>query len=105
MRATSFVTRHPITWGTALALAVGATPPLASAQSRVLPAGTVVIVRTTTPLQSASAQNGQTFETRVEEAVGVDEYTVVPAGSTIRGTITLVRPASRQQSGVIEVVF
>ena len=79
---------------------------VASAQSRiVLPAGSVIIVRTTAPLQSASARSGQTFETNVEESVGVDEYTVIPAGSKIRGVISLATPATRQQSGVIEVVF
>jgi peptidoglycan hydrolase-like protein with peptidoglycan-binding domain len=78
----------------------------ATAQSRVvLPAGSVVIVRTTTPLESRSAQAGQTFETTVEEAVGVDEYTVIPAGSRIRGVVTLARAATQRQSGVIEVVF
>jgi peptidoglycan hydrolase-like protein with peptidoglycan-binding domain len=77
----------------------------ASAQSRVLPAGTVIIVRTTTPLQSASARTGQTFETNVEESIGLDQYTVVPAGSTIRGVVSLATPANRQQSGVVEVVF
>ena len=78
----------------------------ASAQSRVvLPAGTVIIVRTTAPLQSASARSGQTFETNVEGSVGVDEYTVIPAGSKIRGVVSLATPATRQQSGVIEVVF
>lgn len=78
----------------------------ASAQSRVvLPAGSVIIVRTTTPLQSASAQTGQTFVTNVEESVGVDEFTVIPTGSKIRGTITMATPATRQQSGIIEVVF
>ena len=78
----------------------------ASAQSRiVLPAGSVIIVRTTSPLQSASVRTGQTFETTVEESVGIDEYTVIPAGSRIRGSVTLATPATRQQSGVIEVVF
>ncbi|HEV7839609.1 MAG TPA: peptidoglycan-binding protein, partial [Gemmatimonadaceae bacterium] len=78
----------------------------ASAQSRVvLPAGTVIIVRTTAPLQSATAKTGQTFETNVEGSVGVDEYTVIPAGSRIRGVVSLATPATRQQSGVIEVVF
>ena len=78
----------------------------ASAQSRVvLPAGTVIIVRTTAPLQSASARSGQTFETNVEGSIGVDEYTVIPAGSRIRGVVSLATPATRQQSGVIEVVF
>ncbi|MEP6549899.1 MAG: peptidoglycan-binding domain-containing protein [Gemmatimonadales bacterium] len=78
----------------------------ATAQSRVvLPAGSVIIVRTTTPLQSASAQAGQTFETTVEESIGVDEFTVIPAGSRIRGVISVATPATRQQSGVIDVVF
>ena len=78
----------------------------ASAQSRVvLPAGSVIIVRTTAPLQSASVKTGQMFETNVEESVGVDEFTVIPAGSKIRGVVALATPATRQQSGVIEVVF
>ncbi|HEX9083247.1 MAG TPA: peptidoglycan-binding domain-containing protein [Gemmatimonadaceae bacterium] len=78
----------------------------ASAQSRVvLPAGSVIIVRTTTPLQSASARTGQTFETNVDESVGVDEYTVIPAGSKIRGVVSLATPATRQRSGVIQIVF
>jgi peptidoglycan hydrolase-like protein with peptidoglycan-binding domain len=78
----------------------------AAAQNRVVvPAGSVILVRTTAPLQSASARAGQTFETTVEETVGLDEYTVIPAGSRIRGSVTVATPATRQQSGVIEVVF
>ena len=88
-----------------LALAFVAMSDIAAQSRVVLPAGSVVIVRTTTPLQSASAQNGQTFETTVEDAVGIDEYTVIPAGSRIRGLITQVRPATQRQSGIIEVVF
>ncbi|MFL5504309.1 MAG: peptidoglycan-binding domain-containing protein [Gemmatimonadaceae bacterium] len=88
----------------ALASLVAASPTVA--QSRVvLPAGTVIIVRTTSPLQSATAKTGDTFETTVEEAIGIDEYTVIPAGSRIRGAVTVATPATRQQSGVIEVVF
>jgi len=87
-----------------LALAFAATP--MAAQSRVvLPAGSVILVRTTTPLQSASAQTGQTFETTVSETVGVDDYSVIPEGSKIRGVVSVARPATRQQSGVIEVTF
>jgi peptidoglycan hydrolase-like protein with peptidoglycan-binding domain len=90
-------------WSIALAFFAVST---ATAQSRVvLPAGSVIIVRTTAPLQSASAKAGQMFETNVEGSVGVDEFTVIPAGSKIRGVISLATPATRQQSGVIEVVF
>jgi hypothetical protein len=90
----------------AAALALGlATTPLAAQSRVVLPAGSVILVRTTTPLQSASAQTGQTFETTVSETVGVDEYSVIPEGSKIRGVVSVARAATRQQSGVIEVVF
>ncbi len=94
--------RHRTLQIVAVALAVSTT---ASAQRIMLPAGSVVMVRTTTALQSSTAQAGQTFETAVDEAVGVDEYTVIPTGSKLRGVITTARPATRQQSGVIEVVF
>ena len=89
------------------AVILGATAAVvpAQAQSRTLPAGTVITVTTTAPLQSANAQTGQTFETTVVENVSLDEYSVIPAGSRIRGTITLAQPATRRQSGVIEVVF
>src|SRR5215208_5546847 len=95
-------------WSTALLLAFSSVAPaqIAPAMSRVvLPAGSVILVRTGSPLQSATARVGETFETRVDESVGVDEYTIIPAGSRIRGQITVARPATRQQSGVLEVVF
>jgi hypothetical protein len=93
------------TTASAIALAFVAAS-AASAQSRVvLPAGSVINVRTTTPQQSATARTGQMFETNVEGSVGVDEFTVIPAGSKIRGVVSLATPATRQQSGVIEVVF
>jgi peptidoglycan hydrolase-like protein with peptidoglycan-binding domain len=91
-------------WGAAFALALAA-PPLVAQSRLVLPAGSVIIVKTTSPLQSATAQSGQTFETTVSEAVGLDEQAVIPQGSRIRGTVTMARPATRQQSGVIEVAF
>jgi peptidoglycan hydrolase-like protein with peptidoglycan-binding domain len=87
----------------AAALALGAAP--LAGQSRVLPAGTVIVVKTTTALDSRTAQVGQTFETTVEQDVGVDAYTVVPAGTRVRGTITMARAATRSQSGVIDVHF
>jgi peptidoglycan hydrolase-like protein with peptidoglycan-binding domain len=71
----------------------------------VLPAGCVLFVRTGGPLESASARSGQTFAASGGEWVGVDEVTVFASGSRIRGVINLARAATRQQSGVIEVVF
>jgi peptidoglycan hydrolase-like protein with peptidoglycan-binding domain len=77
-----------------------------SAQGRVVvPEGTVIIVRTSSPLESSTAKTGQTFETVVVDTVRVENYTVIPAGSRIRGVVTFARPADRQQSGVIQVNF
>ena len=91
---------------TASAASAQSTASAASVSSRVvLPAGSVIIVRTTAPLQSATVKQGQMFETNIDESVGIDEFTVIPAGSKIRGVVTLATPATRQQSGVIEVVF
>lgn len=76
------------------------------AQTRlVLPEGSVILVRTTTPLESATAKVGQYFETVVADTIRVDNYTAIPAGSRIRGVVTFAQPANRQQSGVIEVNF
>ncbi|HET7230411.1 MAG TPA: peptidoglycan-binding protein [Longimicrobium sp.] len=71
----------------------------------VLPEGSVIIVRTTTALESNTARVGQTFETVVADSISADEYTVIPAGSRIRGVVTFAQPADRQRSGVIEVSF
>ncbi|HJP58635.1 MAG TPA: peptidoglycan-binding domain-containing protein [Gemmatimonadaceae bacterium] len=89
-------------WTTAIAFVAASA---ASAQSRVLPAGTVIIVRTNSALESSTAKTGQTFDANVEESIGVDEYTVIPSGSKVRGLITMATPSTRQQSGVIDVVF
>jgi len=78
--------------------------PLA-AQRAVLPAGTVILVRTNTALESGTATVGSTFETVVADTIAADNYTVIPSGSRIRGVITMARPATRQQSGVIELDF
>ena len=77
-----------------------------SAQTRVvLPEGTVIIVRTASALESSTARQGQTFETVVVDTVRVDNFTVIPAGSRIRGVIVAAQAATRQQSGAIDVRF
>ncbi|MEO7683442.1 MAG: hypothetical protein ABIU86_05845, partial [Gemmatimonadaceae bacterium] len=88
-----------------LALSLAAASGLAAQPRLVLPEGSVIIVRTATALQSNTVQAGQSFSTVVVDTVRADDYTVIPAGSRIRGVISFVQPATRQQSGVIEVTF
>jgi peptidoglycan hydrolase-like protein with peptidoglycan-binding domain len=100
----SSIVKNRTAIATFAALALGAAP--AASQSRIaLPAGTVIIVRTQTALQSASAKAGQIFETVVEESVGLNDLNVIPAGSKIRGVVAVATPATRQQSGMIDVHF
>ena len=92
--------------GRALALLGLITAPALSAQTRVVvPEGTVIIVRTTTALESSTARQGQTFETVVADTVRVDNFNVIPAGSRIRGVVVAAQAATRQQSGAIDVRF
>ena len=103
MKSFSVPTRRRVAWSVAAALVLAA--PLGAQSRVVLPAGSVILVRTVSPLQSASAKTGDSFETTVSETVGVNEYAVIPSGSRIRGVVNVARPATRQQSGVIEVTF
>lgn len=88
-----------------LALSLFASTAVAAQGRLVLPAGSVIIVRTTQAIESSTARTGQTFETIVLDSVGVDNYTVIPANSRIRGTVSFARAATRQESGVVEVSF
>lgn len=89
-------------WALSLSLcALSALP----AQRLVLPEGSVIIVRTSSQLESSTAKAGQTFETVVVDTVRVENYTVIPAGSRIRGVVTFAQAADRQRSGVIQVNF
>ena len=97
-------TSNALRWVAPVFLAALATSGV-QAQRVVLPEGSVIVVRTMTALESATARQGQTFETTVADAVGADNYTVIPAGSRIRGVVTFAQPADRQRSGVIEVSF
>src|SRR2546423_8616901 len=92
--------------GALAALAVAVATAQLDAQTRVvLPTGTVILVRTNTAIESATAKAGEAFETVVSDTVQADAYTIIPAGSRIRGVVTFARAATRQQSGVVEVNF
>lgn len=86
-------------------LGAGATGELAAQQRILLPEGTVLAVRTDQRLSSATMTRGTRFTTTVEDSVRVEGYTVIPAGSRIGGVVTFVRPANRQDSGVLGVTF
>lgn len=89
--------------GLATALLLAATA--ASAQRPVLPAGTVITVKTTSALQSSTMKQGDTFEAVIDEDVIADQMVFIPAGSRVRGVVALAKQATRQESGVLDIVF
>ncbi len=89
--------------GVAAALLLATVP--VSAQRPVLPAGSVIMVKTTTPLQSATMKQGDTFEAVIDQDIVVDQTALIPAGSRVRGVVALATKATRQESGVLDIVF
>lgn len=89
--------------GVTAALLLTAIP--ASAQRSVLPAGTVITVKTTSALNSSAMKQGDTFETVIDEDIVADQMVVIPAGSRVRGVVALATKATRQESGVLDIVF
>ena len=87
------------------AFAVGAGTVPVQAQQRLVPEGTVLTVRSETPLHSATVSVGDQFITSVMDPVRIDGLTVIPAGSRIEGSVSLARRATSRQSGLIGVDF
>ena len=96
---------HPIRYIAMCAVAAAIGAPLAAQSRAVLPTGTVILVRTNAAVESGSATVGQTIDMVVADTVVADNYSLIPAGSHIRGVVTLARAATRQQSGVVELDF
>jgi hypothetical protein len=60
-------------------------------QPIVVPAGTVLTVRTGQPLSSKSSQTGQTFLATLAQPVSVGGRSALPAGATVSGTVVTAK--------------
>jgi hypothetical protein len=67
----------------------------AFAIAQTIPAGTRVTIRTGSPINSGTAQAGQTFEGSLARNLVVGGKTIAPAGSTVRGKVTLAKSSGR----------
>jgi hypothetical protein len=67
----------------------------AFAIAQTIPAGTRVTIRTGSEISSGTAQAGQTFEGSLARNLVVNGKTVAPAGSTVRGKVTLAKSSGR----------
>ena len=81
-----------------LILALLAAPALLSASDLPrpeLPVGTRVSVQLISTLSSSADRAGDTFTAKVEDPIFAQGMEVVPAGSTLRGHVTFVKPPGR----------
>src|SRR5687767_3184398 len=77
-----------------------------SQSSDMIPVDTVIGLRMNTYLSSKTAHVGDKFTATVTLPVYVDGKEAIPAGATIDGRVTQVRPAKRMaKSGLIAIEF
>ncbi len=61
----------------------------------VIPAGTKIDVNLITALSSSADRSGDTFAAQLQDPVFVGGEELIPAGSTLRGHVTFVKPPGR----------
>ena len=78
-------------------IAVLAGPVLLTAANTqtVIPAGTRVGVQLITALSSSADRSGDTFAAQVQDPIFIGGEELIPAGSTLRGHVTFVKPPGR----------
>jgi hypothetical protein len=67
----------------------------ASQADLVIPAGTRIDVRLISTLSSSANRSGDPFAAKVEDPIFSGGEEVIPAGSTLQGHVTFIKPAGR----------
>jgi hypothetical protein len=70
-------------------------------QPIIVPAGTTLTVRLAEAVGSKISSPGQSFRATLSRDVTVDGNPVIPAGSTVRGTVVDAKPLGRFKGGAI----
>jgi len=70
-----------------------------------VPSGTILTVTVTTPISSETAQVGDSWSGVVKNNVVVGEKTVIPAGSTVSGTVSAVKSAAKGDRAMLDLAI
>lgn len=81
----------------------GGTTTTSRSSDLMLPSGTIIDVALGTELSSKTAGVGSSWSGTVRNALVVDGRTVVPAGSSIAGTVTSVTPAHKGDRAMLDL--
>jgi hypothetical protein len=68
-----------------------------------MPSGSSIDITLATPLTSETASVGSVWSGTVRNALVVDGKTVVPAGSSVAGTVTSVKPARKGDRAMLDL--
>jgi hypothetical protein len=60
-----------------------------------IPSGTTLLISLDTPLRTDANKSGDNFKARLYDAVRVDQMTVLPSGTEVRGRLTVVEEPHR----------
>src|SRR5437899_11753760 len=98
------MTRNRIALAAAVALAAGVAT--AAAKDITIPKGTYLELKSESPFDSDTASRGDSFTATVARGLWVDGKLVIPAGSTVTGTIKAIRsPKDGSKSAAMGVKF
>ena len=98
------MTRNRIALAAAVVLAAGVAT--AAAKDVTIPKGTYLELKSESPFDSDSAARGDSFTATVSRGLWVDGKLVIPAGSTVTGTIKAIRsPKDGSKSAAMGVKF
>jgi BON domain len=78
-----------------IAAAPAPPPPPPPPQKVTVPSGTTLAIRLTDPIDSETAQQGQTFHATLESPLAVDGEVVIPAGYDVEGHVVSVQSAGK----------
>jgi BON domain len=70
-------------------------PPPPPPQKVTVPSGTTLAIRLTDPIDSETAQQGQTFHATLDSPLAVDGEVVIPAGYDVEGHVVSVHSAGK----------
>lgn len=73
------------------------------AEQMTLPSGTSLDVTLTTPLTSETASVGSAWSGTIRNASFVDGQNIVPAGSSVSGTVSAVNPARKGDRAMLDL--
>jgi hypothetical protein len=74
-----------------------------SAATLTLPSGTSIAVSLATSLTSKTANVGDAWTGSVENATVLDGHNIIPAGSSVTGTVTAVTPARKGDRAMLDL--